>query len=145
MMNATAIKVGAGAWMFTGVVHDILEFVLRGDPAMDAALRASTIQVGPVSLNAESLTRGVSLAMGLAMFVVGLLLWMITRAVPAERLRPFGIVALVASLAALGLAIILIPGPPVITFAVASIAFVIALATRSRNRSGTQPLPAAAR
>lgn len=142
-MNTTAIKVGAGAWMFTGLVHNILSVILPDDPALGEALRASVLQVGPFSLNSASLHQGISLAMGLAMFVVGLLVWMITRAVPADRLRPFGIVALVASLAALGLAIAMIPGPPVITFSVASVAFVIALVGKARTRAGTEAVPAA--
>ncbi|MFC7619187.1 hypothetical protein [Microlunatus sp. GCM10028923] len=142
-MNVTAIKVGAGAWMFTGVVHDVLSLILPDDPVLAEALRASQLQVGPFSLNSASLQQGISLAMGLAMFAVGLLLWMITRQLPAERLRPFGIVALVASLAALGLAIAMIPGPPMITFSVASIAFVIALAAKTRTRAGAEALQGA--
>lgn len=143
MMNVTAIKVGAGAWMFTGLVHNLLSLVLPEDPVLAEAMQASTLQVGPISLNSASLHRGISLEMGMAMIVVGLLLWMITRAVPAERLRPYGIVALVASLAALGLAIAMIPGPPVITFSVASVAFVVALAAKSRGRAGAAALQVA--
>lgn len=142
-MRLTAGKVGAGAWMFTGLVHNVLSLILPDDPVLAEALRASALQVGPFSLNSASLHQGISLAMGLAMFVVGLLLWMIIRALPAEKLRPFGIVALAASLAALGLAIAMIPGPPVITFTVASAAFVIALAGRTRTTVRTEAVPTA--
>ncbi|HEY9411296.1 MAG TPA: hypothetical protein VIP77_17085 [Jiangellaceae bacterium] len=110
-------------------MHDILEFAIPGDPELNAAMRASHIQMGPISLQAEQLNRGVSLAMGLAMFVVGLLLWMLAELLKAapDRVRTFGMVALASSVAALGLAVLLIPGPPLVTFSFATIAFTVAL------------------
>ncbi|MBZ2198549.1 LIC_13387 family protein [Occultella gossypii] len=138
-MRWTAFRVGAIAWVFTGVAHDILEFVLPVDPELTAAMRASNIQVGPATLNAELLNRGVSLAMGLTMIVVGVLLWMIAdlvRSGPERGLR-FGVVALVSSAALLAVAVVLIPGPPLVTFTVATIAFAVALAPR-RARSQAQ-------
>jgi len=135
-MQLTAFRVGAAAWMFTGVVHDILDLALPGDPELSAAMRASHIQLGPISLQAESLTQGISLSMGLAMFVVGLLLWMLAELLKAapERMLPFGIVALAASFVALCLAALLIPGPPLVTFAIATAAFTIALVRRPSTR-----------
>ncbi|GAB2471592.1 hypothetical protein GCM10027063_10170 [Promicromonospora xylanilytica] len=87
--------------MFTGVVHDLLELVLQADPELDAAMCATSIETGPVSLQADLLNRGVSLSMGLAMFAVGLLLWMIATALeaPSRWMRTFGVVALVSSAA----------------------------------------------
>ena len=136
-MQLTAFRVGAAAWMFTGVVHDILELVLPGDPELTAALRASTLEVGPFSLDAELLNRGVSLSMGLAMVVVGVLLWMIAGAFRSEpgRARPFGIVALVGTVLALGLAVVWVPGPPLVTFTVAAVAFVVALTAKPSRRT----------
>lgn len=136
-MQLTAFRVGAAAWVVTGLGHDVLEFVLPGDPELNAAMRASVIEVGPVSLNAESLNRGVSLAMGLAMILVGVLLWMIVRAFQTDpvRVRPFGIVALVGTVLALGLAVLWVPGPPLLTFSVATVAFVVALAGKTPARS----------
>lgn len=74
--------------------------------------------------------------MGLAMFVVGLLLWMIARLLKAtpDRMQPFGIVALASSIVAFGLAVLLVPGPPLVTFAVATVAFTIALIRKPRAR-----------
>jgi hypothetical protein len=140
-MQLTAFRVGSAAWMFTGVAHDILEFVLPGDPELTAAMRASDIRVGPVSLNADLLSRGVSLSMGLAMIVVGVLLWMIARSfrTDPDRARSFGIVALVGSVLALGLAVVWVPGPPLVTFTVATIAFIIALAAKNPARNATAP------
>lgn len=133
-MNPAAFRVGAAAWVVTGVGHGVLEFVLRGDPELNAAMRESRIEVGPVRLDAESLNRGVSLAMSLAMVFVGVLLWMIADLLRSDpdRLRPFGIVALGASILALGLAVWWVPGPPLVTFAVATVAFAAALFARSR-------------
>lgn len=136
-MRLTAFRVGAAAWMFTGVVHNILEFVLPGEPELTAAMRASVIEVGPFMLNADSLNRGVSLAMGFAMIVVGVLLWMIARAFQTEpnRARSFGVVALIGSVVVLILAVVLIPGPPLVTFTVATVAFIVALAPKTPSRS----------
>jgi hypothetical protein len=144
-MNLTAFRVGAAAWMFTGVVHDILELVLPLDPELDAAMRATFIELGPVSLQADLLNRGVSLSMGLAMLVVGLLLWMIASALeaPSRWMRTFGVVALVSSAAALGLAVVFVPGPPLVTFTVATVAFAVALLAKPtmRTRAATPARP----
>lgn len=146
MMRLTAFRVGAAAWVVTGLAHDVLEFALPADPELSAAMRASDIQVGPVSLDAELLNRGVSLAMGLAMIVVGVLLWMIARTfrTDPERVRPFGIVALGGSVLALGLAVLFVPGPPLLTFTVATVAFVVALASRTRARPAVRQAAGAA-
>ncbi|WP_427891683.1 LIC_13387 family protein [Kribbella sp. GL6] len=141
MMQLTAFRVGAVAWTFTGVAHDVLEFALSADPQLTAAMRASSVEVGPVHLNAESLHRGVSLAMGLAMIVVGILLWMISEVLRdnLDRLRRFGRVALLSSILALGLAVVWVPGPPLVTFTVATAAFTAALLAKtpaSSSRSG---------
>ena len=143
-MNLTAFRVGAAAWMFTGVVHDILELVLPADPELDAAMRATSLELGPVSLQADLLNRGMSLSMGLAMLVVGLLLWMIAEALeaPSHRMRTFGVVALVSSAAALALAVVFVPGPPLVTFTVATVAFAVALLAKPALRTrGTVAAP----
>lgn len=136
-MQLTAFRVGAAAWVVTGLVHDVLEFVLPGDPELNAAMRASVIEVGPVSLDAELLNRGMSLSMGLAMMVVGVLLWMIARVFQTnpERARPFGIVALVGTVLTLALAVVCVPGPPLLTFSVATIALIVALVAKTQPRS----------
>lgn len=135
-MQLTAFRVGAAAWMSTGVVHDILDLALPGDPELSAAMRASHVELGPISLQAESLTQGISLSMGLAMFVVGLLLWMLAGLLKATpgRMLPFGLVALGSSIVAFCLAALLIPGPPLVTFAIATAAFTIALVRKPRAR-----------
>lgn len=143
-MHSTAFRVGAVAWMFTGAAHSVLEFVLRGDAELDARMREAVIQLGPIALNVQRLNQGVSLTMGLSMFVVGLLLWMIGGLVRSgqEPMTSFGVVALVASLLALALAVVLIPGPPVLTLSVASIAFAIGLAAKGRAGAATVSTPA---
>ncbi|RRS00452.1 LIC_13387 family protein [Glycomyces terrestris] len=135
-MRLTAFRVGAAAWTVTGLVHDALELALPGDPELEAAMRAASVQLGPVSLEAAALYRGLSLAMGLAMIVAGVLLWMIARAfrTEPERARPFGFVALAGSAAVLALAAFMIPGPPLVTFGVATAAFAVALAPRRAAR-----------
>lgn len=134
-MRWTAFRVGAVAWVFTGVVHDVLEFVLQGDPELTAMMKASNTEVGPVTLNADLLNRGVSLAMGLAMIVVGVLLWMIVDLVRSEAgaARRFGVVALISSAVLLVVSVIWVPGPPLVTFTVATIAFTVALIPRRSN------------
>lgn len=75
--------------------------------------------------------------MGLAMLVVGLLLWMIaaTLEAPSHRMRTFGVVALVSSAAALALAVVFVPGPPLVTFTVATVAFAVALLAKPTMRT----------
>jgi len=136
-MNATAFRVGAVTWTVTGVGHTVLSFFLPSDPELDAVMRASQFEIGLLQLNAESLHRGVSLVMGLAVIVVGALLWMIadTLRTAPDRLRPYGIVALIATLLALAIAALWVPGPPLVTFSVATIAFCAALFTKSPTRA----------
>jgi hypothetical protein len=135
-MNETAFRVGAVTWTVTGLGHSILHFVLPGDPELSAAMRASEIQIGPVKLDVESLNQGISLAMALAMIFAGALLWMIADVLrnDPDRLHRFGIVALVATVLALGIAVVWIPGPPLVTFAVATIAFGAALFAKTPAR-----------
>jgi hypothetical protein len=143
-MRATAFRVGAAAWMFTGAVHSVLDVVLRGEAVLDAQVREAVIQLGPIALNEQRLNQGVSLTMGLAMVAVGLLLWMIAGLVRSGKgpMTSFGVVALVASLLALTIAVVLIPGPPVLTLSVASVAFVVALVVRVPARDGAVSVPA---
>ena len=129
-MTLRAFRVGAAAWVFTGVLHDVLELVLTRDPGVEAAMRkASVVQIGPLTLEPTLLTSGVSLAMGAAMILVGILLWMIGDLLHDEpgRLARFAAVALVGSVAVLLLAVLHLLGPPLITFTVASIAFAVAV------------------
>lgn len=133
-MRLVAYRVGAAAWVFTGVVHDILEFALSGDADVEAAMQASTIEMGPISLQQALLARGVSLAMGAAMIVVGVLLWMIgdlLRDAP-ESLSRFVTAALAGSVAVLALSVAYVPGPPLVTFTVATAAFSVALVRARR-------------
>ncbi len=127
-MMLRAFRVGAAAWVFTGVLHDVLELALARDPGVEAALReASSIEIGALSLKPALLTSGVSLAMGVAMILVGVLLWMLgdlLRDAP-EKLARFAIVALVGSAAVLVLAVLHLLGPPILTFTVATIAFAV--------------------
>lgn len=131
-----AFRVGAVTWTVTGVGHTVLGFFLPSDPELDAVMRGSEIEIGPLQLDAESLHRGVSLIMGLAVIVVGALLWMIadTLRTAPDRLRPYGIVALVATLLALAIAAVWIPGPPLVTFSVATIAVCTALFAKPATR-----------
>lgn len=137
-MRWIAYRVGVIAWLVTGVVHDVLEFVLPGDPELTALMQDTSTQVGPVTLNSELLNRGVSLAMGLAMIVVGILLWMVAdllRSRPDQG-RRFGVVALAGSAVLLTVSVLFVPGPPLVTFTVATIAFAVALIPpRDRARS----------
>ena len=144
-MRLAAFRTGAAAWIFTGLVHDILELTLSGDPGLNEAMRASEIRVGPFSLDAEMLNRGVSLSMGWAMITVGVLLWMIASSFKneRERLRPFGIAALAASVGTLALAAVLIPGPPLVTFTVAVVAFIAALAKKDDPAAEPREQPVA--
>ena len=136
MMRWPAFRVGAIAWAFTGVAHSILEFVLPRDLDMTAVMRSSDSQVGPVTLNAELLNRGVSLSMGLAMILVGVLLWMVADLLRGEAdvTRRFGVVSLAGSAVLAAVAALFVPGPPLVMFIVATIAFALALIPRRQHQ-----------
>ncbi|MCL6290354.1 hypothetical protein PV689_15950 [Streptomyces sp. ATCC51928] len=95
----------------------------------DAAMRESTFTLLGLERTALDVTHGMSIAMALFAIACGLLMLTAVRHAPdlVRRRTAFGRVPLVASLAALGLALLLLPAPPIVILPVTSCAFALSL------------------
>ncbi|MEU4625308.1 hypothetical protein AB0G04_35715 [Actinoplanes sp. NPDC023801] len=133
MQPTLVYRIGAWSWIICGTGHNILDIAMRlsptvGEDRVDAVLRDQVFDLGGISRTSYDVMQGISLAMGVAIVTVGVLLLYIGRLAPtAGRARPAVLIGLVASLVMLGLAGALLPSPPIVLFAVASVAFGIAL------------------
>lgn len=142
MQSARAYRIGAWSWIICGTGHSILDIAMRlspkaGGDRVDAVLRDQVFELGGISRTSYEVMQGISLAMGVALVTVGVLLLHIGRlASAAGRARPAVLIGLVASVVMLGLAGALLPSPPIVLFTVASVAFGIALARAPEHRIG---------
>ncbi|MDX3593457.1 hypothetical protein PV749_20255 [Streptomyces sp. ID03-2B] len=97
----------------------------------DAAMRESTFTLLGLERTTLDVTHGMSIAMALFAIAIacGLLMLTAVRHAPdlVRRRTAFGRVSLVASLAAFGLALLLLPAPPIAILPVTSCAFALAL------------------
>ncbi|MFB7232248.1 hypothetical protein ACFCY9_31425 [Streptomyces fimicarius] len=95
----------------------------------DAAMRESTFTLLGLERTTLDVTHGMSIAMALFVIACGLLMLAAVRQAPdlVRRRTAFGRVSLVASLAALGLALLLLPAPPIVILPVTSCAFALSL------------------
>ncbi|MFF7036810.1 LIC_13387 family protein [Streptomyces griseus] len=95
----------------------------------DAAMRESTFTLLGLERTTLDVTHGMSIAMALFAIACGLLMLAAVRHAPdlVRRRTAFGRVSLVASLAAFGLALLLLPAPPIVILPVTSCAFALAL------------------
>ncbi|MFI6292786.1 hypothetical protein ACIBEJ_14445 [Nonomuraea sp. NPDC050790] len=130
-MRVPLYRTGAWCWIITGVGHTAGDLALRisspaADRDLDALLRSRPFDLLGTSTSHYDLYMGFSLAMGLAIALVGLLFLMLERFTqdPA-RLRSAGAVGLAASLGMLVLSVVLLPLPPIVFFTIASAAFAV--------------------
>ncbi|MDX3339648.1 hypothetical protein PV409_16910 [Streptomyces sp. ME02-6979.5a] len=95
----------------------------------DTAMRESTFTLLGLERTALDVTHGMSIAMALFAIACGLLMLAAVRHAPdlVRRRTAFGRVSLVASLAAFGLALLLLPAPPIVILPVTSCAFALSL------------------
>ncbi|MCY1013768.1 hypothetical protein OV079_51245 [Nannocystis pusilla] len=99
-------------------------------------MRESVFAIGGIRRTSLDVVNGISVAMGLALVLVGVLFLMVARvAGSAEQTRGAAALGLVASLVFLAVAAVLLPLPPIVTFTVASASFAIALAGLPRRGS----------
>jgi len=139
-MNFRFYRIGAWLWIITGVVHNAGDILARLFPSpakepIRATLRGLTFELVGMRNDYYNLIKGFSLAMGTSIALVGVLFLMIARlaAGTPDRARPACLVGLVASagLFALSVVVLQLP-PPIITFALASLAFAAALLAPTR-------------
>jgi hypothetical protein len=131
--STLAYRIGAWSWIVCGAAHTILDIAMRlsptpADEALDDAMRAQPFELGGIERTTYELMQGISLAMGVAIVTVGVLLLFAGRlAASAGRARTAILIGLVTSVVMLGLALALLPSPPIVLFTVASMAFGFAL------------------
>lgn len=142
MSPTVAYRVGAWCWIVTGIGHLSVDALLsRASPSpeaarLNAAMRESVFAIGGIRRTSLDVVNGISIAMGLALVLVGVLFLMVARvASSAEQIRGGAALGLVASLVFLAVAAVLLPLPPIVTFTVASASFAIALARLPRRGS----------
>jgi hypothetical protein len=156
-MNFRFYRIGAWSWIITGVVHSTIDILTRLFPSAAkeparATLRNLSFELIGMRNDYYSLIMGFSLAMGTSIALAGVLFLLIARlaADTTDRARPACFVGLAASvgLLALSVTVLQLP-PPIVTFALASLAFAAALFTPtrvgiSRNYHGSYREPGAA-
>jgi hypothetical protein len=133
--------IGAWLWIITGVTHTLFDLLSRLFPSaakepVRTALHNLPFEFLGMSSDYYRLTMGFSLAMGTSIALVGVLFLLIARltAGAAARTRPVCLVGLAASLGLLAISITALQlPPPMITFALASLAFATALFTSARS------------
>ncbi|MFF7011024.1 hypothetical protein ACFY9Y_15040 [Streptomyces fimicarius] len=128
-------RIGAYGFVVLGAGH--LVFTAAGASATptpeqrtaDAAMRESTFTLLGLERTALDVTHGMSIAMAFFAIACGLLMLAAVRHAPdlVRRRTAFGRVSLVASLAAFGLALLLLPAPPIVILPVTSCAFALSL------------------
>jgi hypothetical protein len=140
-MNLRFYRIGAWLWIVTGVVHNTADVLGRLFPSVAkepvrAALRDLPYERLGMSNNYYRLIMGFSLVMGTAIAIAGVLFLLIARLADdtADRARPACIVGLAASVGLFALSVIVLQlPPPVVTFALASLAFATALFGPTRD------------
>ena len=139
-MSFRFYRIGAWLWIITGVVHNTGQLLARLFPSaanepVRAALRDLPFELLGMRSDYYRLITGFSLAMGTSIALVGVLFLLIARLVAdtADRARPACFVGLAASvgLFALSVTVLQLP-PPIVTFALASLAFAAALFAPTR-------------
>ncbi|MGY0236896.1 LIC_13387 family protein [Longispora urticae] len=137
MKTRTLFRVGAWSWVVTGVGHTVLDTLMSlrptppADEAITAAMKAHTLEIGGIARSTSDLLNGFSIAMGLAIALVGVLFLVVARSVP--QLVGVTWLGLGASLTMLALAAVLMPSPPIVLFSVASLGFGLSLVGRRRH------------
>ena len=129
-------RIGAWAWVATGVGHLAAAALLASGPEDPdsapalAAMREYGTEITGIRRSLLDLDRGMSLVMAAALVFGGAVCLLVARSAPdlVTRSRSLSALCLAASLVVLGLALWLLPAPPIALFTVAGVAFGWALA-----------------
>lgn len=130
-------RIGAWAWVVTGVGHLATAALLASrpeDPAAApvlAAMREHGTEIAGIRRSLFELDRGMSFVMAAALVFGGVVCLLVARSAPdlVTRSRSLSALCLAASLVVLGLSLWLLPAPPVVLFTVAAVTFGWALST----------------
>lgn len=120
-------RAGAWCWIVTGTAHNLIDVYLRffpraQDQVIDDLMRAHPVDMLGLHRTYYGMNMGFSLAMGLCMIFVGVLLLWVGR-LSAQGVRQVAAAGLGMSALALGISVWLEPPPPIVTFSLACIAF----------------------
>lgn len=121
-------RVGAWCWILTGTGHLLGDVYLRvtgGDPQIDGPMRAHALNLMGTQRTYYQLMMSFSLAMGIGLVFVGILLLYLARSV--DDLRPVTALALAMSAVSLAMSVWLDPPPPIVLFSLAGAAFGLSL------------------
>lgn len=134
-----SFRVGAWCWIITGTGHTSADIFMRlspsaADDSIDAAMRAHPFELFGLQRTYYDVTMGFSLAMGLCMVFVGILLLHVHLLTPRQGLRTAAVLGLTMSAVALAISAWLEPPPPIVFFSVACVAFALS-AWNSGRRS----------
>lgn len=130
-------RIGAWAWVTTGVGHLAIAVALTWRPREPeaaravAAMREYEMAIAGIARSLYEVNQGMSLVMAAALIFGGLVCLLVARSAPdlVTRSRALSGLCLAASLVVLGLSLWLLPAPPIVLFTVAAIAFGRAFAT----------------
>lgn len=128
MNDHTWFRAGAWCWILTGSGHLLGDVYLRvtgGDPAIDSVMRAHALNLMGTQRTYYQLMMSFSLAMGIALVFVGILLLQLASHVGDTR--RVTVLALAMSVVSLAMSIWLDPPPPIVLFALACGCFGLAL------------------
>ncbi|RKT54798.1 hypothetical protein C8E97_3447 [Saccharothrix australiensis] len=148
----TTFRIGAWSWVVTGVGHLALTAVAAlgpGDPGEAgavAAMRGYRPEIPGVRRSLYDLDQGMSLVMAVALIFGGLVCAHVARSAPdlVTRSRRLRTLALLASLAALGVSLWLLPAPPIALFTIATVTFAWSSATTTPPSPATTTPPSPA-
>ncbi|WP_368564308.1 hypothetical protein [Pseudoxanthomonas sp. UTMC 1351] len=134
-------RTGAWLWIITGITHNLFDLLSRLFPSaakepVRTALHNLSFEFLGMHSDYYQLTMGFSLAMGTSIALAGVLFLLIARLTTdtAVRARPACVVGLVASMVLLALSVTVLQlPPPMVTFALATLAFAAALFTSARS------------
>lgn len=126
----TALKwfrAGAWLWIVTGTGHLLGDIYLRATTVteIDTLMRAHSLDLMGIRRTYYQLMMSFSLAMGVALVFVGILLLYVAKVVPDIR-RIAGL-ALAMSLLSLTMSVWLDPPPPIVLFSLACVCFGLSL------------------
>ncbi|MFD4639937.1 hypothetical protein ACFWN2_21675 [Lentzea sp. NPDC058436] len=122
-----SFRIGSWAWIATGIGHLTIMGVMAlgdADPAGDRAAEAAkgvAFALGGIQRTLHEVNLGINLVMSIALVFGGLACLVVAKEVPVPRaLAGLGFAA---SLVLLAVAVVFLPSPPIVLFAVAVLAF----------------------
>lgn len=128
MTDLAWFRAGAWCWILTGAGHLLGDLYLRaagGDSVIDTQMRAHSLDLMGTQRTYYQLMMSFSLAMGIALVFVGILLLQLAK--HARDVRPVAALALAMSALSLTMSIWLDPPPPIILFTLACACFGLSL------------------